>query len=67
MTPDDPFYELSLTQEEVEVEGEMDQNANAEKNVARKIITKIRKRKGLAVDERVVKDANKQRTMTRMK
>ena len=34
---------------------------------SRKLISSIRKRKGLPVDERVVKESTKQRTMTRMK
>ncbi|CAJ1429503.1 unnamed protein product [Effrenium voratum] len=36
-------------------------------NTARKLVDDIRKRKGLPTDEKVVKDATKQRTVTRMK
>ena len=67
LVQEDPFWEYSLTQEEVEVEGDVDENAGRTQNIARKIVAKIRKRKGLVLDALVVKDATKQRTMTRMK
>lgn len=63
--PEDPFYEMSLNQEELEDEGDITDISL--QTTGRKILTSIRKRKGLVVDERMVKDATKQRTMTRMK
>ena len=68
--PEDPFCEYALTPEELADEGEVlgAQVLSARaRNVPRKILTSIRKRKGLPIDERVVKNAEKQRTMTRMK
>lgn len=67
---EDPFAEQSRTQEEVEVEGDFRAHfpsAEGAQSVSRKILTSVRKRKGMAIDERVVKDAQKQRTMTKMK
>jgi len=60
---EDPFQEASLTAEELEELGENP----LPPNTARKLIDTIRKRKGLATDEKVVKEATKQRTVTRMK
>lgn len=60
---DDPFQEASLTAEEIEELGDQPLLPN----VARKLVDAIRKRKGLATDEKLVKDATKQRTVTRMK
>ncbi len=34
-------------------------------NLARDLVDKVRRRKGLAVNEKVVKDATKQRTLAR--
>lgn len=60
---DDPFQEASLTAEEIEELGDQPLMPN----VARKLVDAIRKRKGLATDEKLVKDASKQRTITRNK
>lgn len=60
---EDPFQEASLTAEELEELGDQ----RLPPNNARRLIDAIRKRKGLATDEKVVKDATKQRTVTRMK
>ncbi|CAD7936307.1 unnamed protein product [Amoebophrya sp. A25] len=67
--PEDPFPEQALTQEDIEVEGETNLRMadSATHNIPRKILTSVRKRKGLLIDERVVKDAQKQRNLTRMK
>ncbi|CDK27729.1 unnamed protein product [Kuraishia capsulata CBS 1993] len=54
----DPFW-VPTTEEELEDLGE---TADKE-NVARKYMNAIRKRKGLFVDEKVVKNAEKQRTL----
>ena len=65
---DDPFPEFSRTDEDAADEGDLvDGQQLGAQNTARKILSRIRKRKGLAIDEKVVKDSNKQRTMTRMK
>lgn len=60
---DDPFQEVSLTAEEIEELGDQ----TLPPNMAKKLIDAIRKRKGLATDEKVVKEATKQRTVTRNK
>eukprot|EP00927_Polykrikos_kofoidii_P072767 TRINITY_DN68859_c0_g1_i1.p1 TRINITY_DN68859_c0_g1~~TRINITY_DN68859_c0_g1_i1.p1 ORF type:complete len:1204 (+),score=224.66 TRINITY_DN68859_c0_g1_i1:171-3614(+) len=60
---DDPFQEASLTAEEIEELGDQP----LQPNMAKKLIDAIRKRKGLATDEKVVKDATKQRTVKRNK
>ena len=58
----DPFWKPK-TEEEVENYGE---NVY-EKNLSRKIIEDVRRRKGLPVEEKVVQNAEKQRTLTKMK
>lgn len=58
----DPFW-VPTTEEEYELYGE---KADTE-NRARKYMNAIRKRKGLAVDEKIVEHAEKQRTLTRNK
>lgn len=60
---EDPFQEATLTAEELEELGETPLPPNG----ARKLVDAIRKRKGLPTDEKVVRDATKQRTVTRMK
>lgn len=62
-TDDDPFQEASLTADELEELGDQ----RLPPNTARKLIDTIRKRKGLATDEKVVLFATKQRTVTRNK
>lgn len=64
LSEDDPFQEASLTAEEVEDLGEQPVLVV---NNARKLLDAIRKRKGLAIDEKIVSVATKQRTVTRMK
>jgi len=60
---EDPFQEATLTAEELEELGDQP----LPPNTARKLVDAIRKRKGLPTDEKVVRDATKQRTVTRMK
>ncbi|CEL94296.1 unnamed protein product [Vitrella brassicaformis CCMP3155] len=60
---EDPFPEASMTEEELEEFGEQ----GPPPNTARRIVTTIRKRKGLATGEKVVVAAEKQRTLTRNK
>ena len=75
---DDPFYEMSLTWSEFEdvnstgnlntVQFSNATNQSIGQNLSRRMVTSVRKRKGLQVDEKVIKeDADKQRTMTKMK
>eukprot|EP00923_Selenidium_pygospionis_P028054 GHVN01050618.1.p1 GENE.GHVN01050618.1~~GHVN01050618.1.p1 ORF type:complete len:1256 (-),score=339.45 GHVN01050618.1:1267-5034(-) len=59
----DPFPEASMTEEEVEVDGEG--LMQLPPNVARQTINAIRKRKGLPVEDKVVVAAEKQRTLGR--
>ncbi|CAD7925133.1 unnamed protein product [Amoebophrya sp. A120] len=66
MIEEDPFAEQARTQEDVEIEGDNLSEA-ATQNIPRKILTSVRRRKGLAIDERVVKDGTKQRNLTKMK
>jgi len=62
---EDPFWTPS-TVEELEDYG--DGNAlDAVPNVARDLITSLRVRKGLAVDQKIIKDATKQRTLAKKK
>jgi len=63
LSEEDPFQESCLTAEELEEMGEQP----IQPNCARRLIDAIRKRKGLATDEKVVAHATKQRTVTRMK
>lgn len=60
---EDPFQEASLTPDEIEELGE----GPLPPNRARKLISAIRKRKGLQTDEKVISVASKQRTVTRNK
>jgi ribosome assembly protein 1 len=60
---DEPFQEGTLTAEEIEELGDQP----LPPNVARRLIDAIRKRKGLATDEKVVKAGTAQRTITRNK
>jgi hypothetical protein len=57
----DPFF-VPKTEEEKEEWGEEAMNVT---NVARKLIDAVRRRKGLPVEEKVVKAATKQRTLKR--
>ena len=58
----DPFWQ-PRTEEELSHFGEKSDS----ENLARKYLNTVRKRKGLAVDEKVVESATKQRTLTKMK
>ncbi|ODV72100.1 GTPase RIA1 [Cyberlindnera jadinii NRRL Y-1542] len=57
---EDPFW-VPTTEEEMEALGEFAER----ENIARKYMNQIRKRKGLFVDEKVVQNAEKQRTLKR--
>ena len=59
----DPFF-LPLTEGEREEWGEEGQGVGAA-NLARRLIDTVRRRKGLAVEEKVVESATKQRTRAR--
>lgn len=54
----DPFW-VPSTEEEMEALGEFAER----ENIARRYVTQIRKRKGLFVEEKVVENAEKQRTL----
>jgi ribosome assembly protein 1 len=54
----DPFW-VPTTEEEIEHLGEFAER----ENIARKYVNGIRKRKGLFVDEKIIQDAEKQRTL----
>ncbi|EFA85140.1 elongation factor Tu domain-containing protein [Heterostelium album PN500] len=60
----DPFFQLS-TEEELEDHGV--NVASLGNNIARQYMDKIRKRKGLAVEEKLVVHADKQRTLKKNK
>ena len=62
MIPLDPFWR-PMTEEELEDHGDQ----AVSRNVARSFIDEVRKRKGLAVEEKIVISAEKQRTLTRNK
>lgn len=64
LVEEDPFQEASLTAEELE---ELGDQSMVPPNNSRKLIDAVRKRKGLATDEKVVLVATKQRTVTKMK
>lgn len=57
----DPFF-VPTTEEEREEWGE---EAGGAANLARRLIDAVRRRKGLPVEEKVVKVATKQRTLKR--
>ena len=57
----DPFF-VPTTEEEREEWGEEAVNMT---NIARRLIDAVRRRKGLPVEEKVVKQATKQRTLKR--
>ena len=61
---EDPFYEQALSQSELE-------DVNCEdlaENISRKMLNLVRRRKGLATDEKIIKEySDKQRTITKMK
>ncbi len=59
----DPFF-VPTTEEEREEHGEEGVGGYAA-NVARRLMDAVRRRKGLAVEEKVVKVATKQRTLKR--
>jgi ribosome assembly protein 1 len=59
----DPFF-VPLTDEEREEFGEEGQGVGAP-NLAKRLIDAVRKRKGLAVEQKVVEFATKQRTLAR--
>lgn len=59
--PEDPFF-VPKTEEELEEFGD---GASVLPNTARKLIDAVRRRKGLPVEEKVVRHATKQRTLAR--
>lgn len=59
----DPFF-VPLTEEEREEFGEEGQGVGAP-NLAKRLIDSVRKRKGLAVEQKVVESATRQRTLAR--
>eukprot|EP00178_Gracilaria_changii_P001671 TRINITY_DN1238_c0_g1_i14.p1 TRINITY_DN1238_c0_g1~~TRINITY_DN1238_c0_g1_i14.p1 ORF type:complete len:947 (-),score=135.67 TRINITY_DN1238_c0_g1_i14:23534-26374(-) len=61
----DPFW-YPQTEEELEDLGVSDTTAE-NNNIARKLVNSIRRRKGLKVEEKIVDDAEKQRTLSRKK
>ncbi|KAJ0545835.1 putative protein-synthesizing GTPase [Helianthus annuus] len=61
--PEDPFF-VPKTEEEKEEFGD---GSSVLQNTARKLIDGVRRRKGLAVEEKVVQFATKQRTLARKK
>ena len=58
---DDPFF-IPKTEEEIEDHGIGDILAE---NPTKLLIEKVRKRKGLILDKKIVEDGDKQRTLTR--
>ncbi len=58
----EPFWKPT-TQQELEDHGEM----ASEPNLTRLVVDKVRKRKGLTVEEKVVASAEKQRTLAKKK
>ena len=61
----DPFW-YPQTEEELEDLGKADSTAE-NNNLARKLINSVRRRKGLKVEEKLVENAEKQRTLSRKK
>lgn len=59
----DPFWRPT-TQDELEEFGE---TGGAQSNVAKVLIDKVRRRKGLAIEEKIVESAEKQRTLNKKK
>ncbi|OEH78044.1 elongation factor tu-like protein [Cyclospora cayetanensis] len=64
---EDPFPEACMTEQELEDEGEAAFASLTSQIPARAIINSIRKSKGLPTEEKVVADAEKQRTLSRNK
>ena len=61
-----PFFKAT-TEEELEEHGETADDSYMAKNIARRYMDNVRRRKGLAVREKIVVHAEKQRTLTKMK
>jgi ribosome assembly protein 1 len=61
----DPFWS-PRTEEELE-DIAIEDNTDAKNNLARKLVTAVRKRKGLRLEEKIVQNAEKQRTLSRKK
>jgi len=55
------------TEDELEEYGEQGLMTGAERNLPRGIIDAVRKRKGLPIEEKIVKSAEKQRTLNKKK
>eukprot|EP01032_Pedospumella_encystans_P018634 gene18634-21205_t len=62
----DPFWRPT-TEDELEEYGEQGLMTGAERNLPRGIIDAVRKRKGLPIEEKIVKSAEKQRTLNKKK
>ncbi len=58
--PQDPFF-VPTTEDELEEYGAVDTSPN----LVRTLIDKVRRRKGLFVDEKLVQSATKQRTLSK--
>ena len=63
---EDPFF-VPTTEEELEEFGETAGGAPVAHNLARRLVDALRKRKGLALDKKIVVNAEKQRTLARKK
>lgn len=61
----DPFWS-PRTEEELE-DIAVEDDTEAKNNLARKLVTSVRKRKGLRLEEKIVQNAEKQRTLSRKK
>ena len=57
---------MPWTEGEVEEVG-LEDNTEISNNLARKLVEKVRRRKGLKVEEKVVSKAEKQRTLSKKK
>jgi len=64
---DDPFWRVSTLEEMEDFGQDAHLREDMKKNVARAIIEEVRVRKGLPIEVKVVEDAEKQRTLTKMK
>ena len=65
---EDPFWRVSTLKEVEDFGAEAHlREGHGKGSVAKQLIDEVRKRKGLPVDSKVVADAEKQRTLTKMK
>ncbi len=59
----DPFWQPETADEKEE----FGEDATAAPNTVKVVITEVRRRKGLFIEEKIVKDGEKQRTLQRKK